>query len=79
VVQVKIPDDRIRGLNGRRDVDRVLDDDLPLDTNFKVRRNIDLSQAALNGQASGEKGCLLHGKGDELAKRYYTRWEKSDL
>jgi hypothetical protein len=46
-------------------VDGILDDNLPLDSNLEVGRDFDLSQGALEGQTSGEKrGCELHDESD---------------
>ncbi len=66
VVQVKVPDNRISGLNGRFYVDGALNDDLPLDSNLEVRRDVHFGQCPLERQGSGKKrGCVLHGERGE--------------
>jgi hypothetical protein len=68
VVEIKIPDYRIRGREGSLDIKGVLDDDLKLCADAKVGRDIDLGQSTMH-KASGKKGsCALHGE-----ERWYSR------
>jgi hypothetical protein len=63
VVEIKIPDYRIRGREGSRDINGILDDDLKLCADAKVGRDIDLGQSTVHETSGEKRGCALHGEG----------------
>jgi hypothetical protein len=74
VVEIKVPDYRIRGREGSLEIKGILDDDLKLCADPKVGRDIDLCQSTMQ-KASGKKGsCAFHGEGRWGRNLLTTKW-----